>query len=69
MEHLYIITGKNRLTGLRDQLSRAMTKEEALERLDREKASRRYQRYQPHTNLRIEHLEPVQLKFNFHEEF
>ena len=69
MEHLYIITGKNRLTGLRDQLSRAMTKEEALERLDREMASRRYQRYQPHTNLRVEHLEPVQLKINFsHDE-
>lgn len=65
MEHLYIITGVNRLTGTRDQLSRAMTKEEAQERLEREIASRRYQRYQPHTRLRIEHLEPAQLTFNF----
>lgn len=52
---------------MRDQLSRAMTKEEAQERLEREIASRRYQRYQPHTRLRVEHLEPVQLTFNFNE--
>ena len=60
-------TGVNRLTGTRDQLSRAMTKEEAQERLERELASRRYQRYQPHTRLRVEHLEPAQLTFNFQE--
>lgn len=68
MEHLYIITGINRLTGQRDQLSRAMTKQEAQDRLDRELASRKYQRYQPHTRLRIEHQEPAQLTIQFNDD-
>lgn len=67
-DKMYIITGINRLTGQRDQLSRAMTKQEAQERLDREIASRKYQRYKPHTRLRIEHLEPAQLTIQFYDD-
>lgn len=64
----YIITGVNRLTGLRDQLSRPMTEEEAQQRLQREQASRKYQRYQPHTKLKVERLEARQLRIQFNED-
>lgn len=64
----YIITGVNRLTGQRDQISRPMTEEEAQLRLERERASRKYQRYQPHTKLKIERLEARQLTIQFKEE-
>lgn len=64
----YIITGVNRLTGQRDQISRPMTEEEAQQRLEREQASRKYQRYQPHTKLKIERLEARQLKIQWKED-
>lgn len=64
----YIITGKNKLTGLRDQLSRAMEKEEAETRLEREKENRKYQRYQPYSHLRLERYEAVQLTLRFEEQ-
>lgn len=65
----WIITGVNRLTHQREQLSRPMNEEEASERLQREVANRKYQRYQPHIRLRIERLDAVQLtlQFNDHE--
>lgn len=65
----WIITGVNRLTRQREQLSRPMDEQEASERLQREVANRKYQRYQPHTMLKIERLEAVQLtlQFNNHE--
>lgn len=61
----WIITGVNRLTRKREQLSRPMGEQEAAERLQREVANRRYQRYQPHVRLKVERLEAVQLTFNF----
>lgn len=61
----YIITGKNVLTGHRDQLSRPMGEQEAQERLEREKQNRRYQHYQTHKLLKIERLEAVQLTIQF----
>ena len=64
----FVITGKNRLTGLRDQLSRPMGEHEAQERLDRELANRKYQRYQPYTHLKKERHEAVQLTIKFEEE-
>lgn len=64
----YIITGVNRLTGQRDQISRPMTEEEAQLRLERERASRKYQRYQPHTHLKVERLEARQLKIQWKED-
>lgn len=46
-----------------------MDEQEASERLQREVANRKYQRYQPYTRLKIERLEAVQLtlQFNDHE--
>lgn len=65
----WIITGVNRLTHQREQLSHPMDAQEAAERLQREVANRKYQRYQPHTRLKIERLDAVQLtlQFNDHE--
>lgn len=66
MDHpKYIITGVNVLTRKREQLSRPMEEDQALERLEREVANRKFQRYQPHKRLKIERLEAVQLNFNF----
>lgn len=42
-----------------------MDAQEAAERLQREVANRKYQRYQPHTRLKIERLEAVQLTLQF----
>lgn len=61
----YIITGVNVLTRKREQISRPMDEDQALERLEREVANRKFQRYQPHKRLKIERLDAVQLKFNF----
>lgn len=61
----WIITGVNRLTHQREQLSRPMDEQEASERLQREVANRKYQRYQPHTRLKMERLEAVQLTLQF----
>lgn len=63
----YIITGVNRLTGRREELSRPMGEQEARERLDREKAARYRQRYQTHKNLRVERRHAIQLTLNFAE--
>lgn len=65
MAKQFIITGINVLTRQREQLSRPMTEEEALLRLEREMANRRYQRYQPHKRLKVERLQAVQLNINF----
>lgn len=64
-ETMFIITGINQLTHLREQLSRPMSEQEASERLQREIANRKYQRHAAHTRLKIERLEAVQLTFNF----
>lgn len=42
-----------------------MDEQEASERLQREVANRKFQRYQPHTRLKIERLEAVQLTLQF----
>lgn len=61
----YIITGINQLTLKREQLSRPMPEDEAKERLEREIANRKLQRYAAHKRLKIEPYEAVQLTFNF----
>lgn len=63
----WILTGVNRLTHQREQISRPMTEHEASDRLQREIASRKFQRYKPHTSLRMERLEAVQLTLQFKE--
>lgn len=61
----FIITGINKLTGLRDQLTGPMDEETARQRLEREINNRRYQRYKPYSRLRIEHYDAVQLTLQF----
>lgn len=61
----YIITGINTLTGQREQLSRAMDKEDAQERLQREIDNRRRQKYQAHKRLKLEPYVAVQLTLQF----
>lgn len=66
-EKQYVITAVNALTGTREEISRPMGKQEAESRLQREKESRRRQRYQPHRQLRVELRLPVQLHLKFEE--
>lgn len=61
----YVITGINKLTGEREEISRPMEEDEAMQRLEREIASRKYQRYQSHVRLRVERRLPIQLCINF----
>ena len=64
-ETMYVITGVSRLTGDREELSGAMTKEQAIERLERYKAATGRQKYPTYTRLRVEPRMPVQLTLNF----
>lgn len=61
----YVITAVNRLSGLREEISRPMPMDEARSRLERELAARRRQRFAPYTQLRVERRLPVQLSFDF----
>lgn len=61
----YVITAINKLTGEREEISRPMEEDEAMQRLEREMASRKYQRYQSHVRLRVEKRLPIQLSINF----
>lgn len=63
----FIITGLNRLSGRRDQISRPMTREDAEQRLLRELENRRRQKYAAYTRLKIERLKAVQLTIPFQE--
>lgn len=67
MREEYIITGVNRLTGKRDEISGSMPREEAERRLARELESRKRQRFQPYSHLRVERRAPVQLTIQFDE--
>lgn len=63
----FVITGISRLTGDRMEISRPMSQDEAIARLDREKLSRMRQKYPTYTRLRVERRLPVQLTINFNE--
>lgn len=64
---MYVITGISRLTGDREKISREMSREEAEERLQLEKARRKDRRRPAYTRLRVDRVEPVQLTLNFSE--
>lgn len=66
-EQRFVITAINKLTGERVEISRAMSEDEAKERLAREMQSRRRQRYQSYTRLRVERRLPVQQSLNFQD--
>lgn len=55
--HDWVITGVNRLTGAREEISRAMSYESCIKILDRERNKRR----RAYTKLRAERLTPRQL--------
>lgn len=64
-EKTHIITALNCLTHAREAISLPMGEHEAYDRLQIEKKNRRYQRHQPHTRLRVERVQPTQLKIPF----
>ena len=66
-EQQYVITGISRLTGNRDEISRPMGYDEAVERLQRELESRRMHKHPAYTRLRVEKRLPVQLTFQFQD--
>ena len=63
----YVVTARNRLSGVREEISGPMSEEQARQRLEREIANRSRQRYQPYTWLRVERRLPVQLTLQFSE--
>lgn len=66
MSKTWVITGVNKLTGQRDEISgHYPTKEEAEVRLQREEASRARQKYRPYKRLRVEQSLPIQLLIKF----
>lgn len=67
MEDMFVITGVSRLTGYREEISRAMSESDAKDRLQRELQSRKYIKYPAHTRLRVERCLPVQLTIKFDE--
>lgn len=64
-EEKWVITGLNRLTRSREEISGPMDRVAAEARLQREIENRRYQRYQTHERLRVERRLPVQLTIKF----
>lgn len=65
MSRKFVITGINKLTGLRDELSGPMDEDAAHARLQREVENRKHQRYKPYSKLRVEHYDAVQLTLQF----
>lgn len=65
---VYVITGKNRLTGEREEICRPMSEVDAKSRLERELMSRRKQKFAYHTHLRVEKRLPTQLSIIFSAE-
>ena len=61
----YIITGRNKLTGEREAITRPMGENEALARLEIEKNRRKNKRHCAHAWLRVERVLPVELELNF----
>lgn len=61
----WVITGLNRLTRSREEISGPMERDASEARLYRELENRRYQRYQTHERLRVERRLPVQLLIKF----
>lgn len=64
---IWVITGVNRLNGYREEVSGAMPKQQAKERLEREQKSYARLRYKPYKSMRVEKLAPVQLTLKFEE--
>lgn len=61
----WIVTGLNRLTGQRDQLTGIITHEDAASRMERYQIAAARQKYPTYTRLRLERAVAVQLTFIF----
>lgn len=66
-EPQYYISGVNAITDQREAISHPMAKAQAEERLQRELANRKHQRYAAHKRLRLDRWEPVQTTLKFEE--
>lgn len=63
----FVITGINRLSGQREELSGPMEHDQAELRLERYKANTKAQRYPTYTRLRVERCLPIQLTIQFNQ--
>lgn len=61
----WYVSGLNRLTGQRDQLTGITTHEDAASRMARYQIAAARQKYPTYTRLRLERAVAVQLTFNF----
>lgn len=64
----WVITGINRLTNRREEITGPMTMEQVEKLLLRENDNRAFQKFKPYSRLRIEKVLPVQLFLNFDEQ-
>lgn len=63
----YYITGKSRLTGKREPISRTMTKEDAEFRLMMQLRYQRSVKFPAYTHLKVEKVQPEQLTMQFQD--
>lgn len=61
----WYVSGLNRLTGQRDQLTGITTHEDAASRMERYQIAAARQKYPTYTRLRLERAVAIQLTFNF----
>ena len=61
----WFVSGRNRLTGMRDQLTGVMPHDDAAARMERYQSAVRKQKYPTYTRLRLERAEAIQLTFTF----
>lgn len=61
----WVVTAKNRLTGMRDQLTGVLPRETAVSRMERYLQAARRQKYPTYTNVRIERAVAQQLTLQF----
>lgn len=61
----WFVSGRNRLTGMRDQLTGVMPHDVAAARMERYQSAARKQKYPIYTRLRLERAVAIQLTFTF----
>ena len=63
----WYVSGQNRLTGMRDQLTGVMPHDAAAARMERYQSAARKQKYPTYTRLRLERAVAIQLTFTFNQ--
>lgn len=64
----WFVSGQNRLTGMRDQLTGVMPHDAAAARMERYQTAARKQKYPTYTRLRLERAVAIQLTFKFQKQ-